>query len=230
MYFIGTGAPVVNAVLYARAHNLPIDGACCRLGDGTYARLHRLGVEVIEALDPNDQPWIVNHFGDGLVVSLNNPYPLGEGLLSCGARFFHIHNGPTERYRGIGEVCLFAALCAGDPTYAATLHQLLPGAEAGTGPIVAQEGLAWTPETSFATAFRYALAACDRVFQQHVRALVDGTAVVSAGGAGELLGYKDVARIYAAADPARRARACDLGVYAGWLPQLGAAIAQLEAQ
>jgi len=230
MHFIGSGALLHHAVDYTLGAGLGVDGVCCAPGDPAIARIRKRGVAVFESADPNREwPAQLRAGDDGIVFSINNKILLGESLLSCGARFFNVHAGLVQRYRGIAEVCIFAALCRGDERYGATLHQLLPRQKVDTGPVVAQLEFAIGRDDSFAEVLTRSLETCRTLFEDNVRSVAAGAyQAVPMASAKAAFTYKDVARLAAGADAAHLKRAANLGRYAGFFPELHALVGALQ--
>ena len=226
MYFIGSGGLLHLAVDYCLTNGLKVDGACCPPGDSAVGRLRSRRVEVLETQDPNtDLLSLSEDGGDGIVFSINNKHVIQDALLNAGRSYFNIHAGLIQQYRGIAEVCIFAALIHGDSSYGVTLHRLLPDQKVDTGPVVAQLQFALNPEDRFSDVLRKAMDACQTIFESNVRAIVEsGYHTVVVETARTALSYKDIASLRRGADPARLERASDLGRYSGLLSNLAATI------
>ena len=170
-------------------------------------------------------PQLIEPRGDGIVFSINNRQIIKDELLAGSARFFNIHNGLVEDYRGIAEVCIFAALCAGASRYGATLQRLLPRHKVDSGPVVAQIEFPIGPHDRFCNVLPRSLEACRDLFEYQVRDITSNryeTRVVKTAKAA--LRYEDVASLCAGADPTCLARASDLGRYRGFLPRLASLV------
>ena len=229
MYFIGSGALLSHAIALARDAGLRVDGACCAPGDAVAARLHTLGVPLLESVDPNRDPAaITQRCSDGIVFSINNPHLLCDPLLNAGPAFFNIHNGLTQDYRGIAEICIFAAVCRGADAYGVTLQRLLPGQRVDSGPVVAQIAFPLEPADGFAPVLEKSLRACQRIFAENVARIASGQySAQPLPVAAAALSYRDIAAIAALADPQRLEKACALGRYAGFFPALTSALSEL---
>ena len=222
MLFVGSGALLFHAVDHCLTHALRVEGVCCPPGDPVARRLRDKGVEVFESANPSDDmPAWLGNVEDGVVLSINNPYILSDALLDSRAQFFNIHNGLIQRYRGIAEVCIFAALCRGDTHYGVTLHRVLARQRVDSGPVVAQIQFAIDPQDGFADVLRKSLDACQTVFAANIRAILDGSFTASSVATAEsALSYKDVSMLYIGSNPQRREKASNLGRYAGFLSTL----------
>ena len=147
MYFIGSGALLNHAVAYCLSLGLKVDGASCTPGDSAIARLRTLQIPVDECIDPNAHvSMITSTCTDGVIFSINNPRRIDDGLLVAGPLFFNVHNGLVQRYRGIAEICIFAAICRGENIYGVTLQQLKPAHKIDTGPVISQIEFAIGPQ------------------------------------------------------------------------------------
>jgi methionyl-tRNA formyltransferase len=228
MYFIGSGALLYHAVDFAHRQGHQVDGVCCAPQDGSGSRLAKRGVEMLLSTSPNDDllPLLAGR-RDAVVFSINNTLLLSDTLLACGPRFFNIHNGLVQRYRGLAEVCIVAALCHGESRYGATLHELLPRQKVDTGPVVAQQEAFIGPDDGFAQVLRQSMTTCQQLFERHLDDIlyqrIDPAPVPMEGQA---YNYSNLPALLAACkDPRRLSRAARLGPYAGFFPRLHAALA-----
>lgn len=226
MFFVGSGFLVSQAVGHVLSLGLDVDGVFCPVGDSAIPRLRRQQVAFFETDDPNERLLDALRAHDRPdVFSINNGVLLNDRLLSADAAFFNIHNGLVQSYRGIAEVCIFAALCAGETEYGVTLHELLPGQKVDSGPVVAQLRFAIDPADGFDSVMGKSLKACQGVFERTVGAIAgkthDSTHVAVAGRS---FSYRDVAAVAAAADGDRLSRACRLGAYRAFFPRLSGAV------
>jgi hypothetical protein len=222
MYFVGSGALLYHAANFSLGAGLRVECVCCPPSDPAAARLRNRGVAVVESTQPNETlRSIVDASADGVVFSINNKHIIEDELLVHGARFFNVHNGLVQDYRGIAEVCVFAALCRGEIRYGATLQQLLPGQGVDAGPAVAQREFPIRGADRFSDVLQHSLAACQRVFEMNVVGIVSSThESVVLQTAKAALSYRDVPALCAGADPVHLARASHLGRYAGFFPRL----------
>lgn len=228
MYFIGSGALLHHAVDFALRQGHRVDGVICTPQDGSGRRLAKRGVELLLSTSPNEDllPLLAGR-RDALVFSINNTWLLSDTLLACGPRFFNIHNGLVQRYRGLAEVCIVAALCHGESRYGATLHELLPRQKVDTGPVVAQLDAPIDSDDGFAEVMQHSMTTCQQLFERHLADIlhhrIDPAPVPMEGQA---YSYRNLPALLAACqDPGRLSRAARLGKYAGFFPRLHAALA-----
>lgn len=226
------GALITKAVTYCRSANLRVDLVCCPPKDLAASYLRRTGIAVLETHDPNvDLLPRLDECRDGVAFSINNRHLLNDRLVDAGVRFFNIHNGLVQGYRGIGIVCMFAALCNGEQRYGATLHQILPGQKADTGPVVAQLDFAIPDGAGFSDLMAKSLDACHTIFEQNVARVASGAwSAISVPRSEHAYTYKDVSRLCAQTDVARLAKATSFGTYAPMLGKLTSAIEAHRAQ
>jgi hypothetical protein len=226
MFFLGAGALLHHAADYSLSAGLPVAGILSPFGDSAAPRLRARGLTVLESADPNeDLPRLMGPHSGGVVFSINNRQIIKDELLAGGAEFFNVHNGLVQDYRGIAEVCVFAAVCAGNARYGATLQRLLPAHKVDSGPVVAQIEFPIGPDARFCDVLQHSLEACRDLFESQVRAIASNrfeTRVVATCKAA--LRFEDVPLLCATADPGRLALARDLGRYRGLLPRLAALI------
>lgn len=211
-----------QAVDYALSAGMMVDLACVPVGDSSIPKLRRKGVVVIETLDPNnEQPKLVTACSDNIAFSINNNHILRDDLLSSGISFFNIHNGLVQKYRGIAEICIFAALCRGEDSYGVTLHQLLPGENVDSGPVVAQLEFNLSEEHNFADVLSLSLKACQKVFEDNVASIVSSFYLTkSVAVATSAFTYKDLPRLRRNVDERRLKKASDTGAYEAFFPRL----------
>ncbi len=231
MYFVGAGALLHHAADFSLSAGLPVAGICCPSGESAAPKLRARGLTVMESADPNEElPRLMGQRGEGIVFSINNRQIIKDELLAGGAEFFNVHNGLVQDYRGIAEVCIFAAVCAGNARYGATLQRLLPAHKVDSGPVVAHIEFPIGPDDRFCDVLQRSLEACRDLFESQVRAIASNrfdTRMVGTSKAA--LRYEDVASLCAGADPARLARARDLGRYRGFLPRMASLVESFPA-
>ena len=157
---------------------------------------------------------------DEVAFSINNPHILTDSELD-GKRWYNVHAGLTQRYRGIGEVCVFAAICEGAKEYGVTLHRIMPRQTVDSGPVVAQRRFDLRENATFADVMEQTLTECRLILEENVREIVGGTHkectwIVSP----RPRKYRDIPLLIESTAPDRLERACNLGKYAGYLPRL----------
>lgn len=222
MIFIGGGALLTRAVAHVVRSGHAVEVVCCPAGDVCLPRLRKLDVPIFESNQPNvDLVPILKKLRGKTAFSINNKFILSDILLDSRVAFFNIHNGLVQWYRGVSEVCIFAAICRGERQYGVTLHQLLPGQKVDSGPVVAQRTFDILSDDVFSSVLTKSLAACQAIFEENVETILDARYVVHAVElAGATYSYRDLARICSEADIAALGRARAIGPYAAFFPKL----------
>ncbi len=222
MIFVGGGSLLSQAVAHALERGLDVDVVSCPVADPAVPKLKRLNVSVLESNTPNiDLMPVMEAAKTAKVFSINNGFILSDALLSSGPEFFNIHNGLVQRYRGIAEVCIFAAICSGEREYGVTLHRLLPNQKVDAGPVVAQLAFGIDADADFSTVMTRSLGACRRIFEENAALVANDEYEASYTElSGSAYSYKDVHRLCLAAEPERLARASHLGVYRNFFTRL----------
>jgi len=226
MIFVGNGALLTQAVNYAFKIGIDIDLVCCTLGDSAIPRLKKIDIPILETTNPNVDllPLLKNHRGN-TAFSINNKYILDDELLSTGVNFFNIHGGLVQKYRGIAEICVLAALCKGENKYGVTLHKILQGQEVDSGPVVAQIEFDISSEDTFPVVLKKTLCACQKIFERNIENVISGNyKTINADLFGTAYAYNDVPKICSEADAEAFAKASNLGPYTGFFPKLKALI------
>lgn len=226
MLFIGGGFLLTQAVSYALKVGVKIDAVCVPIGDPSLLRLKRSNVFILESNNPNtDVIGILHRLSDKIVFSINNKFILDDFLLKSGPTFFNIHNGLVQHYRGIGEVCVFSAICAGETEYGVTLHQLLPGQKVDSGSVVAQTKFKIESTDDFFVVMKKSLEACQKIFEINIDNIVsnryESNYVELFNTA---LSYKNVARLCVETEPGKLIKATSFGAFKAFFPKLVSAV------
>lgn len=230
MYFIGSGSLLYQAINYCLMVGLPVDGACCSFEDTISEKLQRKGVDVLKSLNPNkDRDLIMEKSKDGIVFSINNKYFLKDELLGSELRFYNIHNGLVQRYRGIAEVCIFVAICRGEQEYGVTLQQILSGQEVDSGPVISQLCFPIKQYDVFSNVLEKSLMLCQEIFELNVKAIYSNSAHAKLVDVAPIIfTYKDVVDSGISSDFSSLSRAIELGHYKKFLPKLQAKIIEIQ--
>jgi len=226
MMFIGSGTLLFKAVNYALTKGFHVDAVCCAPGDSALPRLKKLNISILESQDPNsDLTLLIDRFSPSEIFSINNKFLIDDRLLNVGPNFYNIHNGLIQAYRGIAEVCIFAAICRGETQYGVTLHSIQAKQEVDAGPIMAQLSFELDANADFATLMRRSLDLCHQIFEENLNSLVTRNIVACQP---KMLGvayyYKDILGLCAQATTKALNRACNLGPYTNYFPRLARAI------
>ncbi len=221
MILIGSGALLVRAFEALRVKKIYVDCVVCSDSDSACKRLAKLGARVIQTQDQNHAlATQLKSATDEYVLSINNKTILLDELLNEPYTFLNIHNGLTQKYRGIAEVCVFAAICHGVEEYGATLHRILPGQLVDTGPILFQNSFRIPQFATFERLFRKSLANVQTLLDESLRWLAEPGNICEVISESQTLRYSSVKRLLEESSQDRVRLACELGVYKGLLPRL----------
>lgn len=226
MYFIGSGALLWQALNYCVLNRLPIDGVCCPKGDRIVPRYKKVCNNVVISDNPNAvMDNVVETTRDGVVFSVNNKHILSDEMLLSSLQFYNIHNGLVQSYRGIAEVCVFAAICQGAKEYGATLQRLLPGEVVDGGAAVAQISTTISESDTFELVFEKSLILCTEIFKLNVSKILRGSAEFSdVAISSSAYSYKHIPNLVRGVPHKRLSNARSMGNYSGLLPRLKEAI------
>lgn len=217
-----------RAVHHTLAAGLEIKLVCCPCADPALPRLRRAGVPILETNNPNrDLSHYIKEQKGIKVFSINNKYVLDDHLLGLDAHFFNMHNGLTQSYRGIAEICVFAAICCGEEQYGATLHKLLPMQRIDAGPIVAQLAFKIEQYDDFYAVMKQSLDRCEKIFEDNVKIIVaNNCEMIPVERLGGIYSYNDIPKLCREARAENLVRASELGAYKTLFPKLNEIVAR----
>lgn len=226
MFFIGGGALLSQAVDFALKVGAKVDAVCVPIGDSSLPRLKRSNVFILESNNPNTEViGILDRLSDKIVFSINNKFILNDCLLTSGPVFFNIHNGLVQYYRGISEVCVFSAICAGETEYGVTLHKILPSHKVDSGPVVDQIKFSIESTDEFVDVMKKSLEACQKIFELNIGNIISNNYVSNYVEIfNTAFSYNDVARICDETEPDKLIKATNFGAFKAFFPKLVLAI------
>lgn len=138
MYFIGSGSLLIRAVTYAVKKGIGVKEVFVPDRD-SYNRLVKLEVNAKILENPAyDLKTALAGKDSSIIFSINNELLISNEILTLDHKFFNIHNGLVQKYRGIAEICILAAIKNKETNYGVTLHQILPNQRVDSGPVVDQ--------------------------------------------------------------------------------------------
>lgn len=231
MVFIGSGALLWRAVSFSKRINLSIDIVCCPQADPTASTLRAHGFPVLETNNPNSELLpILRTCGDRTAFSINNRCILDDRLLDAGVSFFNVHNGLIQQYRGLPEICIFAAICRGEQRYGATLHRILPQQQVDSGPVFAQLTFGIHDDDGFSEVLARSLTTCQAVFEINVQKILENEFSEATAEISErIYSYRDIYMICSTASSERLAKAAKLGWYAAYFPKLKSIVERYDS-
>ena len=169
MIFIGSGFLVFQAVEHSLKQGIDVGLVLCPENDSAIPKLKKLGIKFEIVKNPNTylMQFLKNQEGR-FVFSINNKFILNDDLLKTKNFFFNIHNGLIQKYRGISEVCVLAALHNRENFYGATFHRLLPEQSVDSGPIISQLEFEIKSTDDFMVVMKHSLKVCDEIFKKNL--------------------------------------------------------------
>ena len=229
MIFIGAGSLLRHALVVARENSVTVDLVCLGSDNGLIQFCRRSNFPLLITNKINDE--LLQELGrssDGVVLSVNNSSIIRDELLLTDVAFVNLHNGLVQKYRGIAEVCILAAVCSSDDEYGSTLHRLLPEQEVDAGPVLDQMSFKIGLDDNFETVFSKSI---NNYKKQIETTLPQLASLVRNEGSylhgSEIYSYKDVPVLVKAAPEERKNLACDLGRYSGLLSKLSLQVKDL---
>jgi folate-dependent phosphoribosylglycinamide formyltransferase PurN len=230
MLLIGSGSLVKYAITYATDLGIKIDLVCTENDASLEKFCGRLDVPFMKLFDINKQhQQVLNSSTDGLAFSINNSSILSDEILSTDVQFFNIHNGLVQKYRGIAEVCVMAAICKSEVIYGSTLHRLFPGQEVDAGPIISQRAVNLISDESFESVFTKSIENYKQLLHSTFSDLSELCYSKGSYEHGEnIYSYKHVKQLLNEAPPDRRILAAHLGKYTGLLPRLANSLKSVD--
>ena len=222
MIFLGGGGMLSQAVIYALHLDLKVDGVCCQIGDPCVPKLKKFNISILETNKPNiDLIPMFDKLSDAKVFSINNKFILEDQLLASGPLFFNIHNGLIQNYRGVAEVCIFAAICKGETKYGVTLHQILPNQKVDCGPVIDQLKFTVTADDDFSAIMKKSLNYCQKIFEDNVESIIGNRYKKTYFKLSNITySYKDLPTICSASLPHKLIKASNFGYYEPYFAKL----------
>ena len=222
IFFIGRGALLVRAIEFSIEQGIPVAGASCIPGDIANARIRKLGISIHESENPNKDLFsILSSQEISFVFSINNKFILHDVLLESGPKFYNIHGGLIQSYRGIAEICMIVALCRHEIIYGVTMHQLLPNQEVDMGPIIGQIEFVIQKSNNFSDLIKLSFDASDKIFKRHFLKIITNSASCKIiKPSKEVHTYKTFKETMKSIVPKRLNEVADLGVFSRTFPAL----------
>ena len=222
VFFIGRGSLLFKAVKYTLDNSINISGVSCLPDDNLLPRFKNFNLRIFETINPNHD--LLNFLSSkevDIVFSINNKFILNDALLSSGPRFYNIHSGLIQSYRGIAEVCMIIALSRCEEEYGVTLHELLPNQEVDQGPVLEQIRFSLIKSHKFSDILLKSLNAAEVIFQNSLLEITTGSSYKkNIKPSQELYTYKNIQENIQNVDSKRLKYISDLGQFTGFFPKL----------
>jgi methionyl-tRNA formyltransferase len=222
MIFIGSGSMLRRAVSFTLSKGFSVECIITQKENISIKIFEKNVGKIIYSDDPNQEcDLIKKYLKDKIIFSLNNKFILKDKILNLDANIYNIHNGLVQNYRGIGEVCIYTAICRNEKTYGATLHKILPGQDVDSGPVISQEIFTIMRDDSFADVFLKSMQTCDLVFKKNLDMIVKNKfKEIEVIRSGEVFTFKSIEVESKKSSKRNLKRAQNLGNFSGMLPIL----------
>jgi len=222
MYFVGNGALLERAIKFAIKKEIKIDFVILQSESVIIKKLFNLEIPYLVSNNVNlDLSNVLISKFQSDILLVNCSTIIDNKLLRTNNNFFNIHNGIVQKYRGIAEICVFAAICNGEKEYGATLQRLIPDALIDSGPIVDQRIFAISDSDTFFTVFLKSVENCLKLLEFNLeRIITKQFHANSVPTYGKLYNYDSVVALYKSSNPYLRTKAITMGQSKFLLPRL----------
>ena len=222
MIFIGSGSMLTRAVVYALSKGYSIECIVAQKKDISIKKFEGIAKSIILSNNPNQECSAINKYlTDGIIFSINNKFILDNNILSLDADIFNIHNGLVQKYRGIGEVCVYSAICRDEQIYGSTLHKILPNQDVDSGPIISQESFKINKNDNFEDVFLKSIQNCDLLFKKNLEVIFNNEySEIDVIRSQEVFTYSSIEIESKKSSHKNLKRAQNLGKFSGMMPLL----------
>tara|TARA_Y100000590_G_scaffold467624_1_gene647159 strand:- start:4031 stop:4744 length:714 start_codon:yes stop_codon:yes gene_type:complete len=179
--FIGSGAPLLRAIKFSAENKISIHSIFIPKRDEILSSLkqiklsNNLNISLIEttkeSLSDDFMQNILNF--NGYVFSINNSFIIDDKLIKKNIRFLNIHNGLLQKYRGIGELCVFAAYCCNEMEYGSTIHKINIGEDIDSGDVLAQKKFSLKNNASFEEMMIKSISNYEAIFKENLLKIIN---------------------------------------------------------
>lgn len=219
--FVGSGALLTRAIVHCLSTETSIRLVACPCGDSAIKSLKRCGVVYLETNNPSVDLLTYASEPNTIIFSINNRFIFNDTFLSCGAKFFNVHNGLVQDYRGLGEVCVFFAVYSGAARYGVTLHEILPFQSVDSGPVVDQLMFPIDSRNSFAEIMRRSFELCDKIFNLNFEKIIKNEySLKTVDQLGDIYDYRNLKTKWYDLSLVSVPKARDLGAFESYFPKL----------
>ena len=231
MIFIGNGALLKSAIEYTLNQGYAIDGVFVNSGELESFFVSKF-LKYFIVPDVNKKSQLLSDLSsDGIVFSINNGTILKQNLLDIpGFKFYNIHNGLVQKYRGLPEICVFYAILDQEKEYGVTLHQINEKIDAGH--CIDQLKFSIEKHFTFQNVMFKSLNLCDNIFKNNLHKIMKGEYcfVNLDRGNSQLFSYKNLSQEnmmkIRELDTFEKAR--KLGIYKLWFKRLDNILNQIN--
>lgn len=222
MYLVGNGALLERAIKFAIKKEIKIDFVVLQSESVIMKTLHNLNIPYLVSNNVNlDLSNVLVGKFESDIFLINCSTIINNDLLRTNNSFFNIHNGLVQKYRGIAEICVFAAICNGEKEYGATLQKLIPDSLIDSGPIVDQITFSILDSDTFFTVFLKSVENCLKLLELNLESIIKKQFNFNnVPSYGKLYNYDSVVDLYNGSNPYFRAKAITMGQIKFLLPRL----------
>ena len=222
MFLIGSGAGVFRAVKLLEKLRIKLEGVYITSTSPFNQTLNFKGFPIFyQNNEYNNYFETISKLEKKIILSINNEWIIPDKVVGSVEKIYNIHNGLIQKYRGISEVCMIAAIVNREREYGATLHELQIGNEVDSGPVVAQRKFKLPPDINFQQLMKISQNNCFLILEENILEICSGrvnTHKVEISN--RIYTYREVSNLLKESDKDTHQRATDLGPFRPYLPKL----------
>lgn len=169
--FIGEGALLSRAIVFCLNKNIKVGKIFVPKNN---INIQAKNVNIIPFnKDTLSDLLLENIDHDDFLFSINNKYLIEDISLKKIKNVYNIHNGLVQKYRGLGEVCVFCAYLNKENIYGATLHRIKPNQQPDGGEIFAQKSFLLKEGYSFQEIMTRSIKCCQEIFEENIIRIIN---------------------------------------------------------
>ena len=211
--FIGEGALLSRAIKFSLEKKIKIDKIFLPENNSFKKKPLPYNKNIIFFNRENLSDLLINAMElNSCLFSINNKYIIEDIALKRIKNVYNIHNGLVQRYRGLGEVCVFSAYLKQDIEYGATLHIIEPNQGPDCGQIYAQKSFSLERPYKFQDIMTRSIIYCQKIFEENILNILQGKRPIKKSEdkeLGKIYTYKNIREII----KNTKVTNMDLGVY-----------------
>lgn len=221
VYLIGNGALLWRTAKAWTVSGVNIHGIYHTNNESLPSFIRPLNINIYQISKNNISMIGLINSSDCVLVSINNPFILPDLVIQRFSVVFNLHNGDVRKFRGIAEVCIFAALCINEREYGITLQLLEPGLEVDSGKVLAQKLFPISSADTFESLMHRSLKECEELLAESISIILNSNVGIDVKQFSQVVyRLQDVDWIARQASPNDLLRASSLGIFSSLLPGL----------
>lgn len=223
LFLVGKGALLSRSIDYCLKNRIKIDHVLSKTDLPILEKLEavRVPFSITNSVNQQLDSLFKNKSDKVIVILLNCDSIISDYLLETCNIFYNIHNGLVEKYRGIAEICIFAAICQGEKEYGATLQRLRSKDKVDGSPIIAQRKFQISSNLGFYEILFKSMDNCLKLFEDNILNLLKGeTFEQEVTLTGLWYGIKDIDNLIHMANKKNLKNAVNFGPAKYFLPKL----------